>query len=105
MDCHEPAGDVGQSTRLARSGAREPGHAGGHVEMLQALPCMGLAGCDAVTGVSQAAPNVVGPGEMRCDELCTSAGAGTLGERVERAYGDWRSTAVVAIVALALLGE
>ena len=59
----------------------------------------GLAVCEVVAGLSPAAPNVVGPGEMRCDDLCTSAGVGTLGERVERAYGDWRSAAVVGIVA------
>jgi hypothetical protein len=33
------------------------------------------------------------------------ADVGTLGERVERAYGDWLSAAVVRIVALAVLGE
>ena len=65
----------------------------------------GLAGCDVVAGLSPAARNVMGPGEMRCDDLCTAAGVGTLGERVERAYGDWLSAAVVAIVALAVLGE
>ena len=42
---------------------------------------------------------------MRCDELCTAAGVGTLAERVEGAYGDWLSAAVVAIVAPAVLGE
>jgi hypothetical protein len=62
----------------------------------------GLRSCH---GLSQAARNVVGPGEMRSDELCTAAGVGTLGERVERAYGDWLSVAVVAIVALAVVGE
>jgi hypothetical protein len=41
----------------------------------------------------------LGPGEIRCDELGTSADVRTLGERVERACGDWRSAAVVAIVA------
>ena len=65
----------------------------------------GLAGCDVVTGLSHAARNVVGPGEMRCDDRCTSAGGGTLVGRVERACGDWLSAAVVAIVALAVLGE
>src|SRR4029077_15129141 len=56
----------------------------------------GVRGC---RGLSPAARNVVGPGEMRCDDLCTSADVGTLGERVERAYGDWLSAAVVGIVA------
>ena len=42
---------------------------------------------------------------MRCDELCTSAGVETLGGRVERACGDGLSAAVVAFVALAVLGE
>jgi hypothetical protein len=42
---------------------------------------------------------------MRCDDLCTAAGVGTLGERVERAYGDGLSAAVVAIVALAVVGD
>ena len=59
----------------------------------------GLAVCEVVAGLSPAAPNVVGPGEMRYDDLCTSAGVGTLGQRVERAYGDWLSAAVVGIVA------
>jgi len=65
-------------------------------------PCCAMAGlavCEVVAGLSPAARNVVGPGEMRCDELCTSADVGTLGERVQRAYGDWRSAAVVGIVA------
>ena len=65
-------------------------------------PCFAMAGltvCEVVAGLSPAARNVVGPGEMRCDDLCTSAGVGTLGERVERAYGDWLSAAVVGIVA------
>ena len=61
--------------------------------------------CEVVAGLSPAARNVVGPGEMRCDELCTSADVGTLGERVERAYGDWLSAAVVGIVAWPVLGE
>ena len=39
----------------------------------------GVRGC---RGLSPAARNVVGPGEMRCDDLCTSADVGTLGERV-----------------------
>jgi len=55
----------------------------------------GVRGC---RGLSPAARNVVGPGEMRCDDLCTSADVGTLGERVERVYGDWLSAAVVGIV-------
>lgn len=65
-------------------------------------PCFAMAGlavCEVVAGLSPAARNVVGPGEMRCDDLCTSADVGTLGERVERAYGDWLSAAVVGIVA------
>ena len=65
----------------------------------------GLAVCEVVAGLSPAARNVVGPGEMRCDELGTSAGVGTLGQRVERAYGDWRSAAVVGIVAWPVLGQ
>ena len=64
-----------------------------------------LAGCEVVAGLSAAARNVVVPGEMRCDDLCTSAGVGTLGQRVERAYGDWRSAAVVGIVAWPVLGQ
>ena len=51
----------------------------------------GLAGCVGVTGLAQAARDVVGPGEMRCDELCPAAGVGTLVGRGERAYGDGRS--------------
>ena len=65
-------------------------------------PCCAMAGlavCEVVAGLSPAARNVVGPGEMRCDDPCTSADVGTLGERVERAYGDWLSAAVVGIVA------
>jgi hypothetical protein len=41
---------------------------------------------------------------MRCDELCTFAGVGTSVGRVDRGYGDGLSAAVVAIVALAVLG-
>ena len=67
--------------------------------MLHALPWLGWRCCEVVAGLSPAARNVVGPGEMRCDDLCTSAGVGTLGQRVERAYGDWLSAAVVGIVA------
>jgi hypothetical protein len=55
----------------------------------------GLAGCQVVAGLSPAARNVVGPGEMRRDDLCTSAGVGALGERVERAYGGGLSAALV----------
>jgi hypothetical protein len=65
----------------------------------------GLAVCEVVAGLSAAARNVVGPGEMRCDELCTSADVGTLGQRVERACGDWLSAAVVGIVAWPVLGQ
>ena len=71
-------------------------------------PCFAMAGlavCEVVAGLSPAARNVVGPGEMRRDELCTAADVGTLGERVERAYGDWLSAAVVGIVAWPVLGE
>ena len=78
--------------------------------MVQTGQLAGISGCagllwvgwraaEVVTELSQAARNVVGPGEMRCDDLCTSADVGTLGERVERAYGDWLSAAVVGIVA------
>ena len=42
---------------------------------------------------------------MRCDELCPAAGVGTLVGRVERAYGDGLSAAVVGFVALAVWGE
>ena len=41
---------------------------------------------------------------MRCDELCAFAGVGTSVGRVDRGYGDGLSAAVVAIVALAVLG-
>ena len=81
------------------------------LEMLEALSrcsmlCHGWAGgVRGCRGLSPAARNVVGPGEMRCDDLCTSADVGTLGERVERVYGDWLSAAVVGIVGLAVLGE
>ena len=61
--------------------------------------CHGWAVCEVVAGLSPAARKVVGPGEMRCDELGTSADVATLGQRVERAYGDWLSAAVVGIVA------
>jgi hypothetical protein len=106
MGCHEPpAGGIGAvhsigavwfgANRACRRAFRDaPGCA-----------MDGLAGCDVVTGLSPAARNVVGPREMRCDDLGTSAGGGTLGERVERAYGDGPSAAMVAIVALAMLGE
>ena len=39
-------------------------------------------------GCQQRARNVVVPGEMRCDDLSTSADVATLGQRVEGAYGD-----------------
>jgi len=48
----------------------------------------GLAGCEVVAGLSAAARNAVVPGEMRCDDLSTSADVATLGQRVEGAYGD-----------------
>jgi hypothetical protein len=68
--------------------------------------CHGWArGLRRCRGVVTSGAKRGGMGEMRCDELCTSAGLGTLVERVEGAYGDWRSAAVVAIVALAVLGE
>jgi len=100
MGCHEPlAGCWGSALDWRGLLWCRPGRAGGHFEMLQALRWIGWRGCDVVARWSPAARNVVGPGEMRCDELCTSADVGTLGERVERAYGDWRSAAVVGIVA------
>jgi len=106
MGCHEPLAGSGGAVRWIRGvwfGANEacrracrdaPGFA-----------LAGLAGCEVVAGLSPAARNVVVPGEMRCDDLCTSAGVGTLGQRVERAYGDWRSAAVVGIVAWPVLGQ
>ena len=65
---------------------------------MRRLLWVGWQAAEVVTELSQAARNVVVPGEMRCDDLCTSADVGTLGERVERAYGDWLSAAVVGIV-------
>src|SRR6478672_1999015 len=74
MDCHEPLAEgVGAvhsigavwfgAKRACRRAFRDaPGFARD-----------GLAGCDVVTGLSPAARNVVGPGEMRCDDLCTAA--------------------------------
>ena len=56
------------------------------LEMLEALSrcsmlCHGWAGgVRGCRGLSPAARNVVGPGEMRCDDLCTSADVGTLGD-------------------------
>ena len=86
MGCHEPlAGVVGQCTRLAGSGLVRTGACRRACRDASGFAMDGLAGCDVVTGLSQAARNVVGPGEMRCDDLCTAAGVGTLVERVERA--------------------
>ena len=55
---------VGQWRGLARSGLVHIGFAGGHFEMLR-FAVGGLAGCDVVTELSQAARNVVGRREIR----------------------------------------
>jgi hypothetical protein len=70
-----------------------------HVEMLHALPWLGWRCARLSRGCHQRRETWWDPGEMRCDDLCTSADVGTLGERVERAYGDWLSAAVVGIAA------
>src|SRR5262245_23733463 len=96
MGCHEPLAGGGGAV-----------HSIGAV-WCAANSCMpaGISRCSRLCyGLAGGLRNVVGPGEMRCDDLCTLAGGGTLGERVEGAYGDWLSAAVVAIVALAVLGE
>ena len=105
MGCHEPlAGVLGRCTRLAGSGLVRTGHAGGHFEMLQALPWMGWRAATLSRGRHQRRETRWDRGGMRCDEPCTSAGVGTSVGRVDRGYGDGRSAAVVAIVALAVLG-
>ena len=100
MGCHEPlAGGVGAVHSIGAVWTTRTGACQRAFRDAPGFAMDGLAGCEVVAGLSQAARNVVGPGEMRCDDLCTSAGVGTLGERVERAYGDWLSAAVVGIVA------
>ncbi len=96
---------VGQCTGLAGSGLVRTEASRRACRDAPGFALAGLAGCEVVAGLSAAARNVVVPGEMRCDEVCTSAGVGTLGQRVERACGDWRSAAVVGIVAWPVLGQ
>ena len=80
MDCHEPLrGVLGQCTRLARFGLVRSEHVGGHFEMLQALLGMGWRAATLSRGCHTAARNVVGPGEMRCDDLCTCGGSRDVG--------------------------
>ena len=55
---------VGQGTRFERSGLVQIWLAGGHFEMLR-FAVGGLAGCDVVTELSQAARNMVGRRQMR----------------------------------------
>ena len=63
MGCNEPlAGVLGRCTRLAGSGLVRTGHA---FRDAPGFAMDGLAGCEVVAGLSQAARNVVGPGEMR----------------------------------------
>ena len=57
----------------------------------------GLRGCRRV--VTSGAKRGGTGGDALRRATSTSAGVGTLGERVERAYGDWLSAAVVGIVA------
>jgi hypothetical protein len=54
---------VGQGTRFERSGLVQIGLAGRHFEMLR-VAMDGLAGCDVVTELSQAARNMVGRRQM-----------------------------------------
>ena len=106
MGCHEPlAGGGGQCTRLARSGPREPGHASGHFEMLQALLWMGWRAAKLSRGCHKRRETWWDRGRCAATISARRREWGTLVERVERAYGDWLSAAVVAIVALAVLGE
>src|SRR5262249_21214902 len=101
---HEVGCHSQRSERLNASSAEAAG--GASAANLASSMVPNYIGGEVVTGLShQAARNVVGPGEMRCDELCTAAGVGTLVERVGRACGDGPSAAVVAFVALAMLGE
>ena len=104
--CHEPlAGGLGavHSIGAVWFGANPCMPA--DISRCSAFAMDGVAGCDVVTGLSPAARNVVGPGEMRCDELGTCGGSGDVGERVEGLTVTGLSAAVVAIVALAVLGE
>jgi hypothetical protein len=96
MGWHEPLAGSGGSVRWI-GGVWFGAHRGMPAGMSRCSRlCPGWAG--GAPGLSAAARNVVVPGEMRCDDLCTSAGVGTLGQRVERACGDRRSAAVVGIV-------
>ena len=80
MGCHEPlAGVLGRCTRLAGSGLVRTGHAGGHFEMLQALPWMGWRAARLSRGCHQRRETRWDRGEMRCDELCTFGGSRDVG--------------------------
>ena len=74
MGCDEPLSRGGGTVeRVGRSGLVQTGQAGGHFGMRR-FAVGGLAGGDVVTGLSQVARNVLGRREIRCDDLCTSAG-------------------------------
>ena len=100
MGCHEPLAGSGGAVRSIGGvwfGANRGMPAGmSRCSMLCHGWAGGVRGC---RGVVTSGAKRGGTGEMRCDELCTSADVGTLGQRVERAYGDWLSAAVVGIVA------
>jgi hypothetical protein len=66
--------------------------------MLHALPWLGWR-CARLSRVVTSGAKCGGTGGDALRRfLCTSADVGTLGERVERVYGDWLSAAVVGIV-------
>ena len=81
MGCHEPLAGSGGAVRSIGGvwfGAnRSMPAAMSRCSMLCHGWAGGVRGC---RGLSPAARNVVGPGEMRCDDLCTSADVGTLGD-------------------------
>ena len=64
MGCDAPLAVVGQWRGLARSGLVRIGFVGGHFGMLR-FAVAGLAGCEVVTELSQAARNMVGRSEIR----------------------------------------
>ena len=100
MGCHEPLAGSGGAVRSI-GGVWFGANRGMPAAMSRcSMLCHGWAGgVRGCRGVVTSSAKRGGTGEMRCDELCTSADVGTLRERVERAYGDWLSAAVVGIVA------
>jgi hypothetical protein len=65
----------------------------------------GLAVCEVVAGCHQRREMWWDRGRCAATISMHVGGRRDVGGRVERAYGDWLSAAVVGIVGLAVLGE